>query len=359
MPTPTPSLTTYAADTFSRTLSQTWGEADQGGNYAGFYCTNDDMNVTGTAATVLLPDPHNPEICPKDSTVDTNYRGGYLTNVSAQDVDVRFRVATATLATSDNINVGFDARRVSGFTSYRGQVRLTTGNQVWLQADTVINNTMTPLGANTRAATASVATGAFIWVRAQVTGTNPTTIRMKAWNDGSPEPATWAYTTTDSTAVLQAPGAAGLLGWLSAAWNQGPITVSFDDFNVTSPISGTVPAAPVANFSATPVAGTLGVNFSNTSTGGTPDTLCLGLRRWDRLELGQPEPHVSGRRHLPGQAEHDQQRRLVVEDAVDHGQPAPGQAGRRVQLEPTVRHARGPVQRQLHELALELVVGLR
>ena len=272
LPTPTPSLTTYAADTFSRTLGQTWGEADQGGNYAGFYCTNDDMNVTGTAATVLLPDPHNPEICPKDSTVDTNYRGGYLTNVSAQDVDVRFRVATATLATSDNINVGFDARRVSGFTSYRGQVRLTTGNQVWLQADTVINNTMTPLGANTRATTASVATGAFIWVRAQITGTNPTTIRMKAWNDGSAEPTTWAYTTTDSTAVLQAPGATGLLGWLSAAWNQGPITVSFDDFNVTSPISGTVPAAPVANFSATPVAGTLGVNFSNTSSGGSPDT---------------------------------------------------------------------------------------
>jgi PKD repeat protein len=181
-------------------------------------------------------------------------------------------VATATLATSDNINVGFDARRVSGFTSYRGQVRLTTGNQVWLQADSVINNTMTGLGVNTRAQPATVATGAFIWVRAQITGTNPTTIRMKAWNDGSAEPSAWAYTVTDSTPVLQAPGAVGLLGWLSAAWNQGPITVSFDDFNVTSPISGTVPAAPVANFSASPVAGTLGVNFSNTSTGGSPDT---------------------------------------------------------------------------------------
>ncbi len=272
VPTPTPGLTTYAADTFSRSLSDTWGEADQGGAYAGFYCTNDDMNVTGSAATILLPDPHNPELCSKDSTADTNYRGGYLTNVSAQDVDVRFRVATSALASGDNINVGFDVRRVSGFTSYRGQVRLTTGNQVWLQADTVINNTMTPLGSNTRAPGATVSTGGFVWVRGQVSGTNPTTIKLKAWNDGSPEPSTWAYTTTDSTPALQAPGAAGLLGWLSANWSGATPTISFDDFNVTSPISGTVPPPPVANFSATPVAGTLTVNFSNTSTGGTPDT---------------------------------------------------------------------------------------
>ncbi len=270
LPTPTPTITTYAADTFGRTVSQGWGRADIGGNYAGFYCTNDDMNVTGGAATVVVADPHNPEICPKDSTVDTNYRGGYLTNLSAQDVDIRFRVKTSTLSTSDNQNVGFDVRRVSGFTSYRGQVRLTTSNQVWLQAGSVMNNTMTTIGANTRAPGASVSTSAFIWVRAQVTGTNPTTIKMKAWNDGSAEPSTWAYTATDSTPVLQAPGAAGLVTWLSGNWNQGPVTETFDDFNVTSPISGTIPAAPVANFSSAQAGGTLNVNFTDTSTGGPP-----------------------------------------------------------------------------------------
>ena len=204
-PTPTPTVKTYVADTFSRTLTSTWGRADIGGNYAAFYCTNTDMNVTGTAATVLVPDPHHPTSCPEPVTVNTNYRGGYLTNVSAQNVDVRFRVATATLATSDNINVGFDVRRVSGFTSYRGQVRLTTANQVWLQADAVINDNMNPLGTSTRAHAATVATGAFIWVRGQVTGTNPTTIKLKAWNDGTAEPTGWDYTTTDSD--RQPPGA--------------------------------------------------------------------------------------------------------------------------------------------------------
>ena len=281
-PTPTPTLTTYAADTFSRTLSSTWGKADIGGAYAGFYCTNDDMNVTGSAATVLVPDPHNPEICPKDSTVDTAYRGGYLTNVSAQDLDVRFRVKTSTLSTSDNQNVAFDVRRVSGFTSYRGQVRLTPTNQVWLQADTVVNNVITGLGSNTKANGVTVATSAYIWVRGQVTTIDPSTtqIRMKAWNDGSPEPSTWTLTVTDNTPVLQAPGpggvggagvdGVGLVAWLSPLWNQGPITETFDDFNVTSPISGTVPDAPIADFSSAQVGGTLDVNFTDTSTGGPP-----------------------------------------------------------------------------------------
>jgi CSLREA domain-containing protein len=284
-PTPTPTLTTYAADTFSRTLSSTWGKADIGGNYAGFYCTNDDMNVTGSAATVLVPDPHSPGICSKDSTVDTAYRGGYLTNVSAHDLDVRFRVKTSTLSTSDNQNVAFDVRRVAGFTSYRGQVRLTPTNQVWLQADTVVNNVITGLGSNTKATSASVATSAYIWVRGQVTTIDPSTtqIRMKAWNDdGTTEPSTWTLTVTDNTPVLQVPGpggvggagvdGVGLVAWLSPAWNQGPITETFDDFNVTSPISGTVPAAPVADFSSAQVGGTLDVNFTDTSTGGTPDT---------------------------------------------------------------------------------------
>jgi hypothetical protein len=124
------------------------------------------------------------------TTVNTGYRGGFLTNVSAQDVDVRFKVAMDIVATSDNINVGFDARRVSGFTPCRGQVRLTPTNQVWLQADTLINNVISPLGINTRALGASVAASSFVWVRAQVIGKSPTTINMKAWNDGTPEPST-------------------------------------------------------------------------------------------------------------------------------------------------------------------------
>ncbi len=356
---PTPTLTTYVADTFSRTLASTWGRADIGGNYAAFYCTNVDMNVTGAAATVLVPDPNHPTSCNEPVTVNTNYRGGYLTNVSAQNVDVRFRVATATLTTSDNINVGFDVRRVSGFTSYRGQVRLTPANQVWLQADAVLNDNMTPLGTSTRAHAASVAAGSFIWVRGQVTGTNPTTIKLKAWSDGTPEPTGWDYTTTDSTGALQAPGAAGLLAWLSPAWNQGPITVSFDDFNVTSPISGTIPAAPIANFSAVQTVGTLAMKFTDTSTGGAPTSWW-----WD---FGDGAASTSQNPSHTYSAPGSYQVKLIAtnnggihrEDQHDHGQSPARRAARQLHRHPAGRQPGGPVHRYVDECTVELVVELR
>ena len=50
-------------------------------------------------------------------------------------------------------------------------------------------------------------------LRGQVTGTNPTTIRIKAWV--GTEPATWQYTGTDSTGP-QVAGRGGLRSYASA-----------------------------------------------------------------------------------------------------------------------------------------------
>jgi hypothetical protein len=76
--------------------------------------------------------------------------------------------------------------------------------------------------------------GSFIWLRAQFSGTSPTTIRIRAWADGSPEPATWQYTATNSAAALQAAGAVGLRGYISGAATNTPILLTFDDFRATS-----------------------------------------------------------------------------------------------------------------------------
>ena len=76
--------------------------------------------------------------------------------------------------------------------------------------------------------------GAFIRLRAQVSGTNPTTIRIRAWADGTTEPTTWQYTATNSVAALQAAGGVGLQAYLSSATTNAPVLVTFDDFLVTS-----------------------------------------------------------------------------------------------------------------------------
>ena len=74
----------------------------------------------------------------------------------------------------------------------------------------------------------------YLRLRAQVVGSGPTTIRMKVWVDGTPEPANWATTTpwSDSAATLQSAGAVGLRAYLSSAATNAPVTVSFDDYEV-------------------------------------------------------------------------------------------------------------------------------
>ena len=79
------------------------------------------------------------------------------------------------------------------------------------------------------------AAGRFIRLRAQVEGASPTTIRIKAWAEGTPEPPDWQFVTTDGAEVLQAAGAVGVQAFLSFGGTNAPVTFSFDDLLVATP----------------------------------------------------------------------------------------------------------------------------
>ena len=68
-------------------------------------------------------------------------------------------------------------------------------------------------------------------MRLQVTGTNPTTIRLKVWPAGATEPTAWQTTATDSTAALQGAGAIGLSGYLSGSVTNAPVVLRLDDLS--------------------------------------------------------------------------------------------------------------------------------
>jgi hypothetical protein len=78
-----------------------------------------------------------------------------------------------------------------------------------------------------------VTAGAQIRVRVQVVGTNPTTLRARAWVAGANEPATWQATASDTTAALQNPGNPRLSTYLSSSATNGPVTVAYDDLTAT------------------------------------------------------------------------------------------------------------------------------
>jgi PKD repeat protein len=89
--------------------------------------------------------------------------------------------------------------------------------------------------------------GQFHRVRFEVTGTNPTQLRMKVWAVGSPEPAAWLLTATDSTAVVQAAGSPGFNTYLSGSATNSPVVTSIDNLTVIDPTLGTT-TPPTARF---------------------------------------------------------------------------------------------------------------
>ncbi len=70
--------------------------------------------------------------------------------------------------------------------------------------------------------------GARVYVRVQVTGSKPTTVRVKMWPVGKPEPKTWQAATTNAAARLQVRGPMGVSASLARRVANGAVTFRFD-----------------------------------------------------------------------------------------------------------------------------------
>ena len=219
-PPPPPPSSLLASDAFGRTVTGTWGRADIGGTWA--VATNaPDYNVDGSHGTMLLSGPGIS-------------RAAFLAGVSGQDVDIAFHFTTSALGNGNGTFAYGVVRRVSGGTEYRLKIRLTATGTAYLQATRAVHGVETALGSEVKVPNFVYHAGQDVWVHGQVSGTSPTTLSFRAWLAGSPEPSTWQYTVTDSTAALQAAGGVGLRAYLAVNTTNGPITVSFDDFAVNS-----------------------------------------------------------------------------------------------------------------------------
>jgi hypothetical protein len=74
--------------------------------------------------------------------------------------------------------------------------------------------------------------GSFLKVRVSVTGSGPTTLRMKVWS-GQSEPSSWQHTVTDGTSNVQDAGRVALQAYTPG--NGVAATIRFDDLIVKRP----------------------------------------------------------------------------------------------------------------------------
>lgn len=190
----------FVADTFDRTVTDGWGRAELGG----WWTTpgpEGDYAVSGGEAVMELP--------------EGGIRGGYLGGRLQDRTDV-----TVTVRRTDgegSVTVAVVGRRVSSTQDYRTNVTLGADGSVALNlsrradperpddpAELSLSDTVILLGPGSDPESGPAA----VTIRMQVIGTNPTTLRAKAWL--AKEPASWTVQSSDSTDGLQRPGAVGL-----------------------------------------------------------------------------------------------------------------------------------------------------
>ncbi len=217
-PTPVP-VEVYAQDDFNRTISESWSFGNIGGIYEMLWGTNanDSFLVNGNEGEVFL----NPN----------QSREANLEKVISEDFDIRFKVKVDNLSGS-NLDTFASGRIIDSGSLYRLRIRIQPSG--FVQASMIkaangswtVSQTATIAGLNYQA-------NDELNVRYQIVGTNPTTLRVKVWEEGNSEPAGWNISITDNDSVLQTSGSFGLK-FLHNNGGSGPVNFIVDDLLVTN-----------------------------------------------------------------------------------------------------------------------------
>src|SRR5215218_7906212 len=131
--------------------------------------------------------------------------------------------------TGTSLYLSVVGRRVSANNEYWGRVTVNPAGQVAASLLSVRAGTQTTVLGSVVVPGVTYTPGLQLKMRFQVTGTSPTTLRLKVWPASGTEPATWLRSTTDAGAGLQAAGAVGLTAYVSGAVTNAPIVVRMDD----------------------------------------------------------------------------------------------------------------------------------
>lgn len=208
--TPTaPAGQPFASDGFHRTVASGWGTAEVGGTWT----------VNSAANTSVVPGAGTARLA--KAALVTAYLGG----VAQTDTDVTTSFSSDKVATGNSIYLNVSGRRIDANNDYRSRVRIANTGAVYVQVARMIGLAETALSSEVAIPNITDAANQSITLRFQVVGTNPTTLRAKAWSSATTEPSAWQVTASDSTAALQNAGSIAVNDYLSGSATNAPVTI--------------------------------------------------------------------------------------------------------------------------------------
>ncbi len=215
-----PPSSKYALDSFSRTSTGTWGDADLGGAWTITGTTSVFSVANGVGSIALAP------------TLGVR---ASLDAVSRTATDASVTFASGSDPSGGGTYLALVGRRVDPSDDYRLKLRLQAGGAVTAQLVKVVAGAETAIQTLATVPGLTVHAGDRLRARLVVTGTGTTTLTGKVWNAAGTEPSAWQLQATDATTVLQRPGGVGIWAYLSAASTPSPSVVSVDDLSAGPP----------------------------------------------------------------------------------------------------------------------------
>jgi len=171
--------TTYASDSFARSVANGWGSADTGGAYS-IGGKAQDFSVGSNAGRMAMAAGVS--------------RSAMLPGVWQRDVEISFRFNLDKRPTGANgtIWVYAVARQISDGNEYLAKVRVNSDGSVAVGASRVVNGSETPIGSEVTLA--SQYSGGADWnFKASFSAASPTQIGVSAWPSTAAAPAAWQY----------------------------------------------------------------------------------------------------------------------------------------------------------------------
>ena len=215
--------TVLASDSFSRTVTDAWGKPDSGGTYS-LFGTRADYDVAAGVGSMRL------------QTANTTRRA-LLGTVAARDVDLTARVKfdRRPVVGGGGQYAYLVARHQAGGAEYQARVRFGPDGNVYIGAGRTVNGPVpgaTPLRPEVRVPALAATANTWFRLRVEMVGSNPSTLRMRAWRDGTAEPTAWPFVATDSSEAVQLAGSVGLMAYGLPAGRECAGHLSFDDLRV-------------------------------------------------------------------------------------------------------------------------------
>lgn len=226
-PEPDPDPKEVIRDDFDRSVVDGWGVADVGGPWT--VNERDDFAVDEGVGRLTVPSPGV-------------RRAGFVPVVPRADVEVLTDLAVGREITGTGVYATTVVRRVAPGSQYEATLWFRPGGEVIARLVRRMNGQVTLLASEVVPGL-SYAPGQRLEVRLSAIGTQ---LRLKVWQAGTEEPASWLVAAADTTPELQVPGEIGMDVYVSGSADPDPVVVTIDRWVAGAPpLASPAPVDPM------------------------------------------------------------------------------------------------------------------